>query len=485
MGAEADAPKALRPAVIRHVLANGLTVLILPRHQAPVFSAAIVYKVGGVDEPAGATGIAHMFEHMAFKGTTTVGTTDYRAEAPLLARIDRLRARRRTLERKPDPDPKALAALNAEIATLQDRAHALVIPNDYGRRYLRQGAVGMNATTGAEVTSYFVSLPANRLPFWVAMEADRMAHPVLREFYTERDVILEERRLRVETSPNGLLYERFLAAAFIAHPYGRPTIGWRSDVAGLTRPATRAFFARHYVPANTIITLVGDLDPDQAMAQIKTTFGRLPKVDPVPAAYTVEPPIDGPRRVVVNGTAGSRLMMGYVKPGIHHPDEPVFDVIQIALAEGASGILHQDLVLKRRLASAISVSTGIPGGRDPNLMVISASPRSPHTAAEVETAILERLHTLATEPLAPEILDRARHQIVASLIRSMQSNLGLARFLAYFEAVDGDWAYPFSLPGIVARITPETVMRVARTYLDPERRIVAVRHTHPPTESTP
>ena len=228
----------LADRVIERTLANGLTVLLVERHQVPVVSINVTFGVGGLDEQTGHTGVAHLYEHMAFKGTKTLGTKDYTQEQPLLEELDRLhdaiKQERDRLASEEKEGSDRLEELQQQFRDTQARAVQWVVGNEMSLLYQRHGAVGLNASTGKDITRYTVSLPANRLPLWAAVEADRMSNPVLREFYKERAVVMEERRSRTEDSPGGLLYEAFVAAAFQAHPYGLPTIGWASDIQALT-----------------------------------------------------------------------------------------------------------------------------------------------------------------------------------------------------------------------------------------------------------
>ena len=225
----------LADRVVEQKLANGLTVLMVERHQTPVVSLNMTFGVGGVNEQAGKTGLAHLYEHMAFKGTRTVGTKNYEKERPILEEWYRvgteLEQRQRVLARKSQERPAspedraAIEGLQKRFTELQEKAGQFVAGNEMALLYQRHGGVGLNAATGKDLTRYMISLPANRLPLWAALEADRMAHPVLREFYKERGVVMEERRMRNDDSPSGLLFETFTSAAFRAHPYGIPTIG--------------------------------------------------------------------------------------------------------------------------------------------------------------------------------------------------------------------------------------------------------------------
>ena len=239
---------SLADRVIEHKLANGMTVLMVERHQAPIVSVNMTFGVGGVNEQVGQTGLAHLYEHMAFKGTRTVGTRDYEREQALLDdlstvgteldRREREEAARAHMEGKTPVPSETVQQLQRRFKELQEKAGEYVVGNEMALLYQRHGGVGLNASTGKDITRYVISLPANRLPLWAALESDRMAHPVLREFYKERGVVMEERRLRTDDSPNGLLYETFTSTAFQAHQYGVPTIGWGSDILSLTPAAT-------------------------------------------------------------------------------------------------------------------------------------------------------------------------------------------------------------------------------------------------------
>jgi predicted Zn-dependent peptidase len=461
------------PEVRRHVLDNGLTLLMVERRQAPVVAANVTVRVGAVDEPEGQTGLAHLFEHMAFKGTRRIGTRNASREKALLDQMDDL-VEERAERIRAGADPRELTILNLLVRTAQQEARKLVVPNAYANLYMRQGAVGLNASTSSEVTRYYVRLPANRLPFWAAMEYERLADPVLREFYVERDVVTEERRTRVDTSPAGRLTESFLATAFLAHPYGRPVLGWPSDLRRLTRPKAEAFYRAHYVPANMVVALVGDLDPDATLRLVERTLGRLPARAPAPRPATREPEPDGERRVVQRGNAAPSLVMGYLRPALTDPDDAVFDVIHDVLAGGPTSRLYRRLVLEDAIATSVSTSEA-PGLRDPHLFLIEATPRQPHTPAEVEASILEELARLGEEPVTERDIERARNRVEAVVVRALEDNDGLASNLAYFEAVAGDWHYLIQGSERLARVTPEDVRRVAAAYLVPDRRVTGER----------
>jgi predicted Zn-dependent peptidase len=464
----------LEGLVVEHTLQNGMQVLIVERPQVPLVSFNISYRVGGVNEHAGITGIAHLYEHMAFKGTQTIGTTHYRKEKKVLGEMDRVLEEIKREEALGERgEIQRLKGLKSRFEELQKQADEFVVPNEFSTLYERQGGVGFNAGTGQEFTRYVVSLPSNRVPFWIAMEQERMSYPVLREFYKERDVVMEERRRSYEANPMGKLYEAFLATAFIAHPYRLPVIGWSSDIAQLTRPETQSFFETYYGPNNAVVAIVGDVNAKALIKTLEKTFGKIKTRSFIPPVETQEPPQEGERRVEIVFDANPAVMVGYHKPGIHHPDEVVFDVIDSLLSNGRTSRFYKKIVQEKQLAVSVSTSTGVPGARFTNLFMIDAIPRSPHTTQEVENAIYEELVRLGEEPVGQRDLQKILNQLDASLIRSLQSNSGMASQLAYFETIAGSWRYILKAREDIGKVTPEDIMRVAKTYFTKENRTVA------------
>lgn len=480
--ASAAAP-GLAERVIEHKLANGLTVLMVERHQTPIVSINMTFAVGGVNEQVGQTGLAHLYEHMAFKGTRTIGTKDYQKEKPILDELSRTgtelerrqrEAARRSPERPADQDEQAaMTALQQRVKDLQEQASQYVAGNEMALLYQRHGGVGLNAGTGKDLTRYLINLPSNRLPLWAAIEADRMANPVLREFYKERGVVMEERRLRNDDSPSGLLFETFTSAAFRAHPYGVPTIGWESDILSLTPATTEAFFKTYYGPGRATIGIVGDINPKEVIALIESTFGKIPAAPPPPQIVTVEPPQRGERRVEVEFDAEPSLAIGFHKPGIGHPDDYVFDVIDEILTDGLTSRLYTKLVLGSRLASSVNSDSNYPGVRAPNLFVLQATPLAPHTAAEVEAAILAELERLKSEPVTARELEKVLNNLDADMVRALRSNSGLASQLALYQTVAGDWRYILNARDKIAAVTPADIQRVASEYFTKSNRTVA------------
>ena len=247
-------------------LDNGLKFIVLERHQAPVVSFLTYADVGGIDEPDGQTGVAHFLEHLAFKGTKRIGTTDYKAEAPLLQKLEQLDNQIKTA--KTSGKKAEIARLETEFKAMEGQALKLVKQNEMGQIVEQAGGVGLNANTSSEATRYFYSFPSNKLELWMSLESDRFLDPVFREFYKEKEVILEERRLRVENSPIGQMVEKFIDAAFKVHPYRRPVIGYDQDIRNLTPENVRKFFEAYYAPSNLTIAIVGDVNP----AEVKKHF---------------------------------------------------------------------------------------------------------------------------------------------------------------------------------------------------------------------
>jgi predicted Zn-dependent peptidase len=476
------AAPSLAERVIEHRLANGLTVLMVERHQTPVVSINITFAVGGINEQVGQTGLAHLYEHMAFKGTRVVGTTDYEKEKLVLDELARvgteLDQRQRNAATKAGgattEERTSIESLQKRLLEIQTQAAQYVVGNEMALLYQRHGGVGLNASTGKDLTRYMINLPSNRLPLWAAIEADRMANPVLREFYKERGVVMEERRLRNDDSPNGLLFETFTSTAFRAHGYGIPTIGWESDILSLTPAATEAFFKAHYGPNRATIALVGDLNPKEVVALIEQTFGRIPAASPPPPLVTVEPEQRGERRVEVEFDAEPAIVIGYHKPTVGHPDDDVFDVIDAVLSDGLTSRFHEKLVREKHLATSAGSDANHPGVRAPNLFVVTATPLAPHTTAEVEAAIYEELERLKREPVSSQELEKVLNNLDADLVRGLRSNSGLASQLSMYQALAGDWRYILKSRDKVAAVTAADVQRVATQYFTKSNRTVAV-----------
>ena len=465
-----------------HTLKNGMKVLILERHTSPTIGLTLVFKVGSVNEHPGITGLSHMLEHMLFKGSQVIGTRNYERERPLLDKIDnimsKLEALRKKRTRKETTRPSYLdaeiKALETELTAVQEKHRKFIIPNELSQIYKRHGARGLNASTGRYRTNYYCSLPANKLELWAWLESERMIHPIFREFYQERDVVLEERRTRNEVSPGGILYEQFYALAYTAHPLHWPVIGWRSDIQTYNKKKLREYFQKYYAPNNAIAVIVGDVKADEVMKLMRKYFEPIPAQEPPPPITTIEPKQLGERRLRIEFDAEPRLLIGFHTVSVGHPDNYVLDVVDEILSGGRTSRLYKKLVLEKHLC--LSIGTYNSSGKYPGLFIISAEPQHPHTLREVEKAIYEELEGLKTKTVAEKELARAKHRLKASFLRGLRSNSGMAWMLGYYESVYS-WKYLKDLTERYQTVTAEDIMEAAKKYFRRENRTVAMLKT--------
>jgi predicted Zn-dependent peptidase len=459
--------------VLSYELKNGLKILMVERHLSPTVSFYIRYCVGAVDEIDGRTGTAHLLEHMLFKGTKTIGTKNFTEEQKILKLIaDTGKTLDLEKMKGKNANKKLVQALSARMEVLQTKHKKWFVENEIDRLYVENGGDNVNASTGHDLTTYHVSLPSNKIELWARIEADRMTQPVFREFYSERNVVMEERKQRVESEPDGQLYEQFLATAFIAHPYRRPVLGWPSDMRSLSLEYTEAFFKRYHAPNNTVIAVVGDIDPATTLTVIKKYFGPIPSRHLDPTPITDEPPQKGERRVDIVSDANPQIVIGYHKPALPDFDDYVFDLIECILSKGRTSRFHKVLIEEMALAESVHAVNGLPGAKYDNLFAIFAKPRHPHTNAEIESAIYDEIEKLKIKPVTAKELEKVKNQIKADFIRSLNSNSGLANLLSYFEAVTGSYQYITEHVKVIERVTSEDIMRVANKYLAPENRTV-------------
>jgi predicted Zn-dependent peptidase len=458
--------------VREHTLENGLRLLVLPRSGAPTVSFVVQYAVGSVNEAPGTTGIAHFLEHLFFKGTTTVGTRDYRTEASLMEEMDILYDSILLSEGASPPDTSRNAALWSRLRDIEEQAAQLVASNEFDEILSRNGARNLNATTTMESTTYFVDLPANRAELWFVLEADRMKNPVFREFFRERDVVAEERRQRLDNNPGALLIQAHLAAAFTVHPYGNPVIGYMSDLQRITRSQVESYYQRYYGPNNAVVAVVGDVDPAQIIQWARAYLGPIPAGAQPPPVRAVEPEQRGERRVEVVYDAEPILRIGWKVPSIHHPDAPALSVLASLLTGGRSSRLYRRMILEDRVASGVT-STTEPGQRFPGLFVVESTPLSPHTLDVLERVIYEELTLLAEEGPEEAELQRVRNQLEAGEVRRLRSNFGLALQLVGSATLFGDWHRTFAWSRELRKVTPEDIRRVVKRYFQRESRTVA------------
>lgn len=451
-------------------LDNGMKFIVLERHQAPVVSFLTYANVGGVDEPDGQTGVAHFLEHLAFKGTQRIGTTDYKAEKPLLERLEQLDSQIKTAKVGGKKDE--VARLQAEFKQVESLAAKLVKQNEMGRIVEQAGGEGLNATTSTEATRYFYSFPANKLELWMSLESERFLEPVFREFYKEKDVILEERRMRVENSPIGKMIEKFIDTAYKVHPYRRPVIGYDEDIRNLTPADVQKFFDAYYAPSNIAIAIVGDVNPTEVKKLAQTYFGRFQAKPKTVEQISVEPQQTNTREVAVEFPSQPLYLEGYHRPAVTHPDNVVYEIIGSLLSDGRTSRLYKSLVERQQLALNAQGFSGFPGDKYPNLMLFYALTAPGHTLDDLAIALRQEIDKLKTEPVTAVELQRVKTQARAGLLRSLDSNSGLAQQLLEYEVKTGSWRNLFKQLDQIAAVTPADILRVAKGTFTPENRTI-------------
>lgn len=445
--------------------------LVMERHQAPVVSLVTYADVGGADEPDGKTGVAHFLEHLAFKGTTQIGTVNYQQEKPLLDQLDQLNQQIEAATAK--NDKATVAKLNAEFAKTQATAEKLVQQNQFGRIVEQSGGVGLNATTSTDATRYFYSFPSNKLELWMSLESERFLDPVLRQFYKEKDVILEERRLRTDNSPIGQLVEAFLDKAYTVHPYKRPVIGYDQDIRGLTRQDVQQFFDTYYVPSHLTIAVVGDVDPAQVKRLAQIYFGRFkPATTTPPQVAAIEPPQTQSREVTLKLKSEPWYLEGYHRPALSHPDNVVYEMISSILSDGRTSRLYKTLVEEKQIALVAQGFNGFPGDKFPNMILFYAMTAPGQKVDQVGAALRSEIERLKTQPVSMEELDRVKTQARAGLLRSLNSNMGMAQALLDYEVKTGDWRNLFAQIDQISKVTSVDVQRVAQATFTPQNRTV-------------
>ena len=473
-GSSADwNPSQLKSQVTKFTLPNGLRFVVMERHDTPVFSFMTHVNAGSVDEAAGETGLAHMFEHMAFKGTRSIGTKDYGKEKKLIEKVDalflQLYAER---DKGAAADPQRIAALQEQIVTAEKDADALVETNEFGQAIDRAGGVGLNASTAQDGTYYYYSLPSNRLEMWALLESDRFLDPIYRQYYKERDVVIEERRMRVDSQPFGQFIEEMQGVAFRAHPYKNSTIGHRSDLDNLTLEAAHRFYNTYYTPQNMVVAIVGDVYPADVKRLAEKYFSKMPRRADPPVVRTKEPEQKGQRRFVLPGDTQPIFGMGFHRPDQNHADDAPLSVLGSVLGDGRTSRLYKRMVKDEKSALAVGSFNGFPGSKYPTLFIVFAIPNSGFTPEQMETTSFEEIKKVQDDGITDEELTRIKTQNRAGFIRSLEGNQGLAGALAEFEILRGGWEKLFDEVARIESVTREQVQAAARTYLTAENATV-------------
>jgi predicted Zn-dependent peptidase len=463
------------------VLPNGLTLIVCERPEAPVFSYFTLVDAGSANDPGGQSGLAHMFEHMAFKGTKEIGTTNYPAEKVALAKQEiAYAAYDAEFRKRVGKDPAKLAELKQVFEAAQADAEQYVIPNAFPQIAEENGAEGLNASTSEDQTEYFWNMPSNRLELWAYMESSRIGDPVLREFYKERDVVQEERRMRIDSSPIGRMVEQMLATAYVAHPYGRSGVGWESEISQVTATEAQAFHEKYYVPSNIVIAVVGDLKASTAMPMLEKYFGPIPAGPKPEPMTTIEPPQFAEKKVVIKEQTQPFYLEGYHRPDYRDPDDAVYDAITDIFSNGRTARLYKNLVVSQKIAAVAQGFSGFPGDKYPGLFAVYAVPLPGHTDDEMRDSIHKELEKLKTEDVTDAELEKFKTRAKADKLRGLADNAGLAEQLAIYQTRFGDWREMFREIAKIDAVTKADIKRVARkTFVESNRTVAQIEFAAP------
>ena len=471
--------------VTEFTLANGLHFILLERHQVPVVSFHTLVMAGSAQDPGGQTGLAHVLEHMAFKGTESIGTKGWTAEKKALDDLedayDRLVAER---NKGRGTTVARVVALESEVKNDLAVAQGLEDPSEFERVLAENGATGVNCHTTPDSIETAYSLPSNRIELWFLMESQRLAHPVFRDFYGAREAVIQENKTNVESKLLPKMQQALLATAFAASPYRNPELGWPSDLATLRPAAAKAFYDTYFVPGGMVISIVGDVDPANARRLAERYFGSMLS-RPLPDwARTEEPPQLGPKTALLAGASQPALMVGYKRPNQLDRDDLTLDVIRMILAEGRAGLLYKELVEGQGLAQTADATATIPAGRYRGLFVFTLVPAANHTLAELQKGLDDLLARFQSKPVDADTLARVKTTARGRVIRLLGNNRQLAALLPAYYANYGDWRKLFNTIGDMDRVTAEELQRASVQYFNPMNR-TAVYVTNAVLSSVP
>ncbi len=471
--------------VQEHVLDNGMRLLLVPRKGDPNISCGWVARVGSVNERPGVTGVAHLFEHMMFKGTKEIGSRDINRDLEIIKQLDAVKAQIREEEAKlteqyrvgliDDPnDPKNRTErhkqLLAQFDALLAEQRQLILKDEFSRLYTTEGGSGMNAFTTNDLTAYFVNVPSNKLELWFWMESDRLLNPVFREFYSERDVVREERRLRTDSTPTGKIDEQFEAMFWMASPYSWPVVGWPSDVENITREEALQFFGMYYAPNNITAVLVGDFDPDQALAFANEYFGRLQRgAKPPPPMRTREVPQLAEQRLIAYAETQPMVRVRFHTVPDANVDEPPL-LMLASILNGRTGRLFKSLVLEQQVAT--QAGAAVNGLKYDGYFELIGIARPPNELNKVEQGLYDEVAVLKKELVGEKELQKVKNQELADSFRRLESKTGLMIQLLQYEGL-GHWDNINKFSERMQAVTPEDIRRVANKYFTPENRNVA------------
>jgi len=484
---------AQQVAVKEHQLSNGMKVLLLERHDAPSISGGWVARVGSVNERPGITGIAHLFEHMMFKGTPKIGTKDYEADLKIISEQERVRDAMRTEERKmremwrkgeitdlQDPDQKtdAWKKLDEKFKKLVEEHRKVIVKNEFDRIYTSNGGSRMNAYTSYDHTAYFITVPANKLELFMWMESGRLFEPVFREFYAERDVVFEERRMRTESTPLGKFFESFNSLFWESHPYSWPIIGWPSDIPAISKDQADKFYATYYMPQNLTLVLVGDFESKTALAMAEKYFGRLKKGEGVvPDVVTLEQPQKAEKRFYAEAETNPNIDIYWHTPAFGHKDTYPLSVLAQVLST-RTGRLHKKLVLGKKVATDTWAWQG--ARKFAGEFNMGAEVTDGNTPEKVEQEIYALVEEIKSKPVPAKELQKVKNNFAAAEYRRLSSNHPILMQIMRSEGL-GNWREINEAGPKIQAVTAEDLHRVAKKYFTKENRAVAIYTRKPGT----
>jgi predicted Zn-dependent peptidase len=468
------------------VLGNGMRWLLFERHESPTISAGWLARVGSANERPGITGISHFFEHMMFKGTKTIGTKDPAADERLILEQEKVQEQMRAemevmrdkLRRGEIDDLMSPASrtpryleLEKEFAALVLKQREIMVKDELDRIYTSNGGEFMNASTNEDFTQYFVRVPSNRLELWAWLESDRLLNPVFREFYSERDVVFEERRMRTESTPLGKYDEAFNALFWEAHPYKWPVVGWASDIPTYSKAQADAYFATYYAPNNLTGVLAGDFKPAEVKPLLERYFGRIPagKGTP-PPVVTQEPKQIGEKRYLAEAETSPTVRVWWHAVPFVHKDVAALDLLSDVLT-GRTGRLYKGLVQGRQVANEVSASIG--ARKYAGFFEVECVVKDGKDPAAVEAAIYEEIAALQKEPVPADELQKVKNQYKANSFRRLSQPVFIMVQLLAYEGL-GDWKYINTSAEKADAVTAADLQRVAAQYLVRENRTVGV-----------
>jgi predicted Zn-dependent peptidase len=471
--------------VKEHVLANGMKILMIPKPGVPRVVCHIYFKVGSINERPGITGSAHVHEHLMFKGTEVMGVTDYAKDSEIDRQIDGLMDKiYREKYWKTDGDPAKIAAWQKEVDGLAKSEKAYIIKDDLWTQYMKNGGTGLNASTSQETTGYYVTLPSNKIELQMLMESDRMMNARFREFYSEKDVIMEERRLS-ENQPGYFFNEQVNAAFYTASPYHWDVIGWMDDLRKMTKQDLVAFHNTYYVPNNAVAIYVGDFDPAAVVAMAEKYFGRIPKGPDLEPIRDGEPPQYSEKRMYGEGPASTSLTMMFHTPRDGDPDTAALSILASTLGSGGGGFrggmgggggtgrLYKTLVRDKQLAVSASASSR------PQWYVgafqFSATPRMDKGVKpeDLEKEIWAEIDKVKKDGLTDEEIQKAKNKGEAMFVRSLGSTAGLASRVGRADLMRGWRSILTDLDGL-KKITNDDIKRVAAKYFVKDNSLTAI-----------